>query len=708
MLFHLLMIVPLALLLYLPGWATLLVLGQRQREGAPRDALGLLFLQFGMGIAIGGGIALVLALAGRFSGFHWSIASLLWTLAALALARPRLAEIRRTLPLSLSAFKQDLAIVVILLLALAIFLMPFMNVFGMSDEGAYPNIAGHIEKTGSVSGTDTVMRDMEPGLRPLFYYTEDADPIIRNIQEPGYFVTDFNKGAVLPQFIFFYPALMAVFMAFLGIRPAFGILPLFAVFSVLGLYLVGRELAGRIVGLVAALLISVTFLQVYFSKYSTAEMATQLFFLYGLFALLKYKDAAADKDSAPSLWAYGIAAATGFTAMMLSHIESFFFLAPLILTVSFWFVQGGRRALWNTRHFLISISAGIAVALFVAFEFSNRYTEVVMRATVRKLPGGWLAIVGGMVALVIAAVLLRWPLGGVRRFLFSKKKWILSLAALALVVVTAYAWFVRPALVVVRATNPQSSLNSSNLSRLVYYLTPLGVVLAVAGYCLFITRRLDGRNLIVPACGLFFSAMFLYRTLANPQLVYSMRRFVPVAVPVAFLIIGYLSAEMGNLARGRLRPALKTASVALVMALLIWSAALSVRVFKISQTRASFGVVHQVSDLAAEPSIIVCDQRAAHLLAAPLRNFFGRDVAGIRRNKNQLSPKFDVFLRSLRGKVVYYVASNSDVSKLARRFRLEAVETVEFKGVMLKTAIEKPTTETLLFIDHLFVYRVMI
>jgi hypothetical protein len=708
MLLHLLMVVPLALLLYLPGWATLLALGRRAGDGVSADAAGSLFVQVGMGLAVGGAVALVLALAGAFSGLYWSLAVLAWTIVALVLARPRLSAVRETLPLRFSLFKPDLVVLAVMLLALAVFLLPFMNVFGQSDEGAYPNIAVHIKNQGSVTMTDTVMSRMDPSQRELFYYTEQAPPTMRKIQEPGYFVQDFSKGTLVPQFVFFYPALMAVFMAFLGNRAGFAILPFFAVLSVLGMYLVGRELAGRAAGLIGALLLSVTFLQVYFSKYSSAEMAAQFFFLFGIFALMKYRGMVSGGEKDAPLLAYGACAGAGFTCMMLSHIESFFILAPLVVVVLTWFALGGLAALWDNRHFLTLVSAGVAVAVFTAFNFSYRYSEVNIRATAERLPGGWWSIAAGMAALVAVAIVLRWPLGGVRRFLLARKKWILLLVAIALVGVTVYAWFVRPTPTLHLGPTNYSLLNSSNFPRLAFYLTPLGVVLAVAGYCLFITRRLDTRTLVVPACGLFFSAIFIYRVFANPQLVYSMRRFVPVVVPVALLMVAYLAAELGDLGSRRWRPALNVLASVLVIGLVVWSAALSVHIFKISQMRDSLPAVHRVSDIAAEPAVIVCDQRAAHLLTAPLRTFFGRDVAGIRGDVYLNSPKFDDFLRSLKDKGAYYVTTKGNAEVLDGRFELEKVGVVDFTGKFLNVTYEKPTTETVTFNVQFSLYRVAI
>jgi len=74
------------------------------------------------------------------------------------------------------------------------------------------------------------------------------------------------------------------------------------------------------------------------------------------------------------------------------------------------------------------------------------------------------------------------------------------------------------------------------MPRLATYLTALGLLLALAGYCLFLLRGVDLRNLLIPLTGIFYTAVFVYQPMVRSVLAYGMRRFIPVAVPVAALM----------------------------------------------------------------------------------------------------------------------------------------------------------------------------
>lgn len=701
----------LALVLYAPGWAAMLALRGGESDGAtPRDGFELLFFQVGTGVAVGSTVALILALAGLFSGVTWASCCIVFTLAALAIARPDLRRLKESLPIRASVFSHDIAVLAVLLLSLALFLMPFMNVFGQGDEGIYPNTAAHIKREGSVFITDTLMEQMTPEQRELFYYTEDeGDYYERDLQEQGFMVRDFATGSVIPQFVFLFPALMAAFMAFVGPKASFLVVPMFGVLSVWALYMVGRELAGRWAGLLASLLLSVCFLQVFFAKYSTSEMAIQFFFLFGLFAFLRYRRAHGDGEPTRVTWSTGAAAGIGFSLMMLTHVESFFVLVPLAVLLLVAFIDGGLKEVTGYRHFLAFLVPGTAAAVLLGVLVSTRYTTDSMKLVVTKIPGGWYTVGAAAAAGLAVALALRWPLGGVYRYLLAHRAVVLALLALALVILVAFAWFVRP--VVSSESDIQAAerkYNGSNLSRLAFYLTPLGVLLALAGYCVFIFRGLNRRTMAVLFIGLFFSGLFLYKVFAQPVLVWSMRRYVPVVVPVAMLMVSYGLTWSYRSARGRGAAVARAVSAAVAVALVAWLLALSLHVAGINQTSGSYATVHEVADIASSPAVIVCDTGAAHHLAAPLRYFFGRQVAGLRNDKYVDLPGFERFLEMVRekGLETYMVTTERDRAAGGHRFAVDEVGEVNLEGRFLLATREKPTTETVHHELRFYVYRI--
>jgi hypothetical protein len=86
-----------------------------------------------------------------------------------------------------------------------------------------------------------------------------------------------------------------------------------------------------------------------------------------------------------------------------------------------------------------------------------------------------------------------------------------------------------------------------NLVRLGWYLTPLGLLIAVGGLCLALWRGIDRRAAPLLALGLVFSIFFLYNSRNNPHHIYVMRRYVPVVIPFLMLMAGYGLAFLGTL-----------------------------------------------------------------------------------------------------------------------------------------------------------------
>jgi len=65
-----------------------------------------------------------------------------------------------------------------------------------------------------------------------------------------------------------------------------GLNAVLAAVSALGVYLVGRRLAGPVAGAVAAAVLGLDMFQVWQAKYPTTEISTQLFFVLAILALV--------------------------------------------------------------------------------------------------------------------------------------------------------------------------------------------------------------------------------------------------------------------------------------------------------------------------------------------------------------------------------------------------------------------------------------
>ncbi|HEU4322465.1 MAG TPA: hypothetical protein VFS21_04875 [Roseiflexaceae bacterium] len=298
-------------LLYLPGF----LLAAALLDAPPADPLERHFERTVVGALLNGWLALTLAELGVFSAaLHIALLAALCLPAGLvawrrgALLRPGplgiVAQQRLAAPglLARAVARWDvLAFAAVGLLFAALVGRPFEVVFGVRDAGVYANTGMAIARTGGIVQYDAVVagigRDQASEDQELRGAAEQAETNFLGAQNPNRFVAtrlraagflinqgDLARGQIVPQHFHMFSAwigLLAGLLGPLGGLLAPGLLGLLGVWSV---GMLGRRLAGPWVGLLAMLLLSLSGPQVWFSRYSTAEAATQFQTFAGLYA----------------------------------------------------------------------------------------------------------------------------------------------------------------------------------------------------------------------------------------------------------------------------------------------------------------------------------------------------------------------------------------------------------------------------------------
>lgn len=323
----------LPLLLYLPGWALL----HAARAAAP-DPLERHYERVVVSALFSGWLALLLAELGAFSlGLQLAITLALcggaWLfrrggtgarghggsgIARLrAVARARLASFG-----GFRAFRDPsaphaprpapqlltlIAFAAIGLLALILVARPFEVVLGVRDAGVYANTGFAIARTGSIAQSDPLLAALgqaaesddpalaEPAKQAIsnFLISQPRDRYLATrLRAAGFFVNEGEIGAgrVIPQGLHLFPV-------WIGLLTAVGgpLLGLFApgLLGFLGAWsvgMLGRRLAGPWVGALAFLFLALNGVQVWFSRYSTAETAAQFLIWAGLYFFAKMGD----------------------------------------------------------------------------------------------------------------------------------------------------------------------------------------------------------------------------------------------------------------------------------------------------------------------------------------------------------------------------------------------------------------------------------
>jgi len=641
-------LIGLGLLFYVPGWATWLVFHRKHLYSEDSTStIRNLFCQVAAGAVMDGVLALFLALAGIFNLWIIAGAAAAWTVAVLVVVRPRFSRKSFGIATSGRELRQAAPLIVCLLVGFFLFMLPFMSVLGSADEGLYPNIAGTIARTGSPYIKDPVVPTVKPEASSLFYrqiLRKDGTKVAYSytIEEAGLYISNFTTGKITPQFFYYYPAMMAMFMGMIGFRGGFFILTFFALMSVWAIYLLAREFMESWASFVAALFLAVNFLEVYFAKFSTAEIATQFFFLVGIYAFIRMRK----QDDAPGVglpW-WQFLAGIGFGAMLLAREDSALLFAPLFLVYCLYFARDGIKSITRDRIFLLLV-LGFTIFLGALCLGPYRiYVRSTVSASIHIIPGGYLSIgLAAAVLIGLAVVLRRWQ--SAYRYLLAHKKPILGITCVVLLLAFVYLMFVKPAML---PANSQDKLLT--LKYFGFYLTWLGVILMVVGYLAFIYLAVDRRNVLLPLAGLTYTGIFAYNPMVALVFVWWMRRLVPVALPVGVLMMAYglyrgWVAIKARWVWSRVRMNVVRIGIAcVVLALVGLCVSSSVKIAWIKGSSETLPMARTISDIAAEPGQIVCEALTGAIMGAPLRSFYGRRVVTLYQPVNMGNPLFLDFL----------------------------------------------------------------
>jgi hypothetical protein len=481
----------LPLLLYLPGMALL-----RAARVTPADLLERHYERVAASALFSGWLALLLAELGVFSLWLQLALTLALGGAGLLWARPRPNPQPSALSPQPSAL-EPLAFAAIGLVALLLVARPFEVVLGVRDAGVYANAGFGIARTGGIvqpdpalAGLGQAARSAEPAVvapaeQAISNFTigQRRDRYIATrLRAAGFFVNEgeLAAGRVVPQGLHLLPAWIGLLTAAGG--PYLGLFApgLLGVLGAWSLGMLGRRLAGPWVGGMAFLFLALNGAQVWFARYSTAETTAQFLIWCGLYFFAK-SQSDQTTGAAPGLVARDPSLVAGFLAgvaigqVALARIDAFL-LGPVLAYLLYCWVS--RR--WGAAQTALALGLGamlLHAGLHIAFVarayffdtghdrlrqyalsgllslpfLTPEVREVFLTAKGSGLAGprrlylelGALAVAAG------AVVLLRRQSGLLRRLeglLAARRSGLLRVVGAGLLLLCAYAYLVRPAI----------------------------------------------------------------------------------------------------------------------------------------------------------------------------------------------------------------------------------------------------------------------
>jgi hypothetical protein len=551
----------------------------------------------------------------------------------------------------------------LLALGFAIFLPVSEFIIGGKDPGVYINEGIALAQRGSLVITDKLVTSVPGTVRDLFFPPYN-DRWYYSLRFMGFFLVNPFKGSVVGQFPHVYPAWIAVGYGLAGVAGALRVVAASAMLGLLGVYFVGARLIGRVPAWCAAALLALCVIESWFGRYPNSEMVLQALLFAGLLAFAR-----SHVDDDPF---FAPVAGLLLGLLVFVRFDAVLAWAGVGLAALFLFLRD-RRPRWS---FLAPMALAVAaVATYISTIMRpgfGRYAVFLQNLR----PVHLVLLAAAAVAIVGLWFASRW-----RRLADGVTKWLPAVVSAAVVGAMIYAYYLR---------TPGGRLaphDALSLRTFTWYFPFAGLVAAAAGFVLLAWKRFwrDPALLLVTTVYGFF---VFYKIQIVPEHFWMTRRFLPVILPAAFLLLcagafyGTWSRR-GHAVESRplriARWAVPLVFVAVVGALLARAAA-PVRAHVEYQ-----GLLDRIESLSHQfgpTDLVVVESRRSsdlHTIALPLAYIFGRQVLVLNTPRPDRD-RFRGFLDWARSRYdnVYFVGSGG-TDLLSRSVAVVPLSTARFQ-----------------------------
>jgi hypothetical protein len=507
-------------------------------------------------------------------------------------ARELPAKLRRPRPAGV------LAALALGVVALLLYARPYEWYFGGWDPGIYVNTGASIAGSGSLQIRDEAVAGLTAAERGLF----GKERLGQRLKYPGFVIRDAGRGIVQPYFYHLFPVWIAIFDAGFGAAAGLLVGPLFSLAALAGIYLLGTALFTPRVGLFAALLFGLSIPAIWQARFPTSEPLALFFFVGGLLCVVLFLREGSGALALLAGLAFGCALLTKITAAL-----------PVLVTLagtSLVAAATGKQRRWRLP---AAIGTGFLLVLPYYYGPAREATLTILGAAPRVFSGPFgLALAAGLLAgagALAGRAAARW--------LPRHRSAVRWAASAGIGAAGLFGYFVRPVL--------DRTSDAGNLVQVGWFLTPLALVLALAGVLLVVHRR-GGRDrtaarLLFLGVAAAVTLALLYRKQIVPVYPWALRRFVPEVLPALALFAAVaLAAVAGGRRAGRARAAL---AAALLAATLGWGLARGRHLLPYREYAGAAAPIARVAAAIPDDAVAVCVEG---WLATPLHFIHGRNT----------------------------------------------------------------------------------
>jgi hypothetical protein len=465
------------------------------------------------------------------------ISSVITTLAALALASVGAYSLRRLLAVDLAmaallvlaargrlqyrpaAARPSWSVILpaaIFALGLSLYFPSSEYIMGGKDPGTYMNQGIQIGQRGSLVIHDATLAGLPEKFRPMFL--SDVPEVVgqglhQGVRFMGFFVTDASRGEVMGQFPHAFPAWIAVAYGLDGLSGARRAVGVWAILGLLAVYFVGARFAGRWAAFTGVALLAINVAQVWYARYPNSELMQQALLFSAFLALARaYRDD--DRFFAP-------VAAVLLGSVMFVRLDSLVVIgiigAGLLLLIADGKRLGGR--------FLapLAVLLGVAAAYF-AGPMRAYFAIPLMQV------GGAPGLLAALAGFGTAAFILRRARAASPAAVDVAQRWVARALAVTVAALAAYAYFFREPVGLLAAHDAYAFRVFG------WYVGPAGVLVAVVAFTVLAWTRFWGDPVLLTA-GALISVFFFYKIRIVPENFWQARRYLPVILPFACLMM---------------------------------------------------------------------------------------------------------------------------------------------------------------------------
>jgi len=621
---------------------------------------------------------------------------------------------------------QSLLLVIIVLIAFILFFRPFESILGTTDAGVYIGMGANIAKTGAIRARDLLLVDLTDDVKWDLLYRRKflfGSELMRFFGD-GVRIWDMRRGIFFSQQNHLYQVWIAIFYSIFGMARGanplspfdlLGILehfsktplflyvtPTFGLLGVVSLYFVGRTLFDRKIGLLASFLLTVNIVQIWFSRWAMSEALTQFVVLGAIYCCTLYLRTGHRYLGLMAGFALGLA--------ILSKVDAILLIVPVALF--FAYLRFTRQLHSEHLYFFVPFVGLLLHCSIHTFLFSPTH----LLAICKSLPhyGSVVPLaVGGGLSIMILLVLASLNSGKIVSVLArcsAYKKWIRPLAAALLLLLAFYAYFIRPNVSTQVAYYPTGegmrTYNEQNLVRLGWYLSPLGLLLALGGLSAIILKEADKGTAFLVGTALTYCFVFLYSALVSPLHIYWVRRYMIVVIPSMML---FISCALFGLKRGVAFG--RWGGVAAVVLGAVLTASFAHTSLAIASRAPYRGVVKQMDrfaeQLGDEAVVVFESPLIGDALAPPLTFLYGRDSFVLQERNPNSKGFFNVLERwQSRSKEVFYVAFGGLTRVRSDDYVFTPIGEATFEISIPKVSFDHIPTGIVHHVYNLEIYRI--